>query len=353
MDRRTFLKSSGAAAAAATTAGAAAQASESLTPGKLAKPPRYRMRVQWPLDVPGLGTTAAQFIAHLSTATDGRLQIAIVPEPISDGPPNTPLDGEFAIRFADDEIGLVPAMAALSGQLEWHQLDTWLRSAGGQLLWDEHAADRGIKPFLIGHTTTNGGIWLREPLANAHNLDGYEIAAHGLIAEVLSELGSHTPALSLSDTVAGLRSGNISGAVSISAYSDTALGLSHVVGHHYILPSFDNGRPIILTIPLPVWQRLSAGDQSLVEAIAARVAGDCVAEHSAHDALVRQAMQFQTQGYGAELPMPLLQRSQLAARRVVDRLADQDAEMRRVHDSVQGFLRATRDRHPGRDTPMA
>ncbi len=353
MDRRTFLKSSGAAAAAATTTGAAAHASESLAPSKPANPARYRMRAELPLDVPGLGTAAAQFMAHLSTATDGRLQIAAAPEPIGDALTNTPADCEFAVGFADDESGLVPALAALIGQLEWHQLDAWLRSAGGQVLWDEHAAARGIKPFLIGHTTSSGGLWLRRSLGNDQSLDGNKIAAHGLIAEVLTEVGGNTQALSLSDTVAGLRDGTIDGAIGISAYSDRALGLSQIVGHHYALPSFDRGRPIVLAISLPAWQRLSVGEQSLIEAITARVAGDCVAEHSAHDTLVRQAMQFQTQGYGALLPTPLFLRSHVAATTVVERLADKDAEMRRVHDSVQGFLRATRGKRLGRDTPMS
>ena len=350
MDRRTFLKSSGAAAAAVTTAGASAQAGETAGPVFLPGAKRFELRAAWPLDIPGLGTAAAQFIAQLDKVTDGHLQLHVPGPEGSTEYKGADTRRSWHIGFDADEAGLVPMFASLVGDLSWYKLDVWLRSAGGQVLWDEHAAEAGVKPLLVGHTTKGGGIWMRDPLpADARNLGRSEVAVDRFMGRVLQTLAAKIQTLAPQAAATALRRNHVTGAAGASAYADLALGFLPTDAHHYDLPGFDNGQPVVLTIPLLDWQQLTAGEQNLIEAVAARTASDNAAEHSAHIALARQAMRFQTPRYGGPLPALLQQRFAAGLKSTVHELAAENSDLRRVRDSVQGFLHATRDP----DAPIA
>src|SRR5262245_49779017 len=83
MDRREFLKTTGAAAA---LAGTAAGAAEAATPATIAAPAvvsgtrELRMAMAWPDSVAGLADQAWRLAQRIATMSDGRYRVVFTPD---------------------------------------------------------------------------------------------------------------------------------------------------------------------------------------------------------------------------------------------------------------------------------
>ena len=157
MDRREFLKSTGAAAAAATTATAA----RSCNVRASRTGPRFRHHGAAPRHRlarhrRGLADQARRLGQRLIAMSDGRYRIAL---------PGI-VNGLAAVRAGDadlyyatehDHLDAHRALAYFSGLpgdrgIAARQLSAWMLVGGGQALWDDLAGEFGVKAMLAGHT---------------------------------------------------------------------------------------------------------------------------------------------------------------------------------------------------------
>ena len=171
MDRRDFLKVGGAVAVTAGGAGAAtAQSAPVILPGAT------ELRLTSPdlPDLPGFGPD--RLARRLELATGGRYRI------VADSDAST-ADLVFgdATRLCDRHPTFAFFARLPLGQgLDTAAHQTWLAVGGGQMLWDDLAAQFGFKPLVAGHTGPSSGLWAARRLETVADLSGTRLHVDGL-----------------------------------------------------------------------------------------------------------------------------------------------------------------------------
>jgi TRAP-type mannitol/chloroaromatic compound transport system substrate-binding protein len=342
MDRRTFLTTTG-AAAAATALGSATEArpldgEAPAPPGSIGSGRELRLALAWSADVPVFGAAAADIARRLAAILEGRCRIR--PEPMPDMEPLAGDAGAPDLFFAPGEAlaSVVPAMAYFTGLpgdfgLDASALQAWLVVGGGQMLWDDLAADHGFKPLLAGHTGAPG-LWVSSPLAA---LDGLKIALAPSRAAVARTAGAepvHAAAAVLcrelaACSVAAVEWGNPLAAV--------ALGFHEAAGHYYPGGLNPGGSALVLGVRLEIWEAMSGSERAMVEAIAAQAWSLAVAESRAHEAMLLKVLRESPTVEIGEVPPAVLSRWNDAAAAIVGRLPGISREIARIHDSYMAW----------------
>ena len=351
MDRREFLKSTAAAAAGATTATAAAEtalAAPALSQGRQ----QLRLAMPWADAVAGPADQAHRLCQRIAQATGGRLRIA---------PSFEVADGLAAVRAGDADLCFASAhdnvevhrgfayFAGLPGErgLSPQHLQTWISLGGGQALWDELAADLGIKPLLAAHTGSRSYLVATERIDSMSALAGRKAHVAGLARDVARGLGLEPVSIAPGQLSGALRRGEILAAECGGAIISYALGLPAAAAYWAGTSIHRNGTALSLAIRRDLWERLPGAEQAALTAAAAAEYQLSLAEEEAH-----RHMLFPEPP--AERTWPLAAELSHAIRRVADAVvahaAGADARTRRINDSYAAFRQSV---PVGMDTPVA
>jgi TRAP-type mannitol/chloroaromatic compound transport system substrate-binding protein len=357
MDRRTFIKATGAAAVTTTATGASAAVgvlpaggAEETAGGTLTAPAiaagvrELRLGTMWPETVVGFRGSAERLARRIEVATDRRWRITPVALGVPGGEATIAADVDLYHGCEHHNLSWHPALAYFAGLpaftgLDPHELHAWLTVAGGQMLWDDLAADLNLKALMAGHTGKYPGLWLRHPPGGGDDsLAGLRLHVLGPTREVLRALGGTPTDALLRDVPSALASGAIDGAEWGGPMIDLAAGMAVAARHVVRVGLSPNGMALSLGMRRSFWDRLSASEQAIFEACAAEETRLTLAEAKAHERIARDHM-VATHGVILEqLPSELLSRLSVESERVVEATADYDAKARRIHDSYMGFL---------------
>lgn len=335
MDRRGFLKTTGAAAVTAGTASAAAAGDAAPAPAILSGVRELTLSSAW-AHPPGEG--ADRLARRIEAATDNRYRIAI-----RDG------DGaDLSYGGAWRHAGLhrafhIFAGLPLSQGLEASALQTWLAVGGGSMLWEELAAEFGHKPLVVGHTGASAGVWAVARLETPTDLVGARVHAEGLAGDVLRVLGATPALLAGIDLRAAMADGTLQAAEWLGPLAAAAHDLQPLAQRLY-RPGFNRaGMLLSLDVARPLWDGMSAADRVIFEGCAAQEYQLSLADAAAH-ALI--AAQIETP---SKWPVRLAWSSEIradlerAAAEAVQAIAAADPAARRIHDSYQAFRRLLGD----------
>ena len=328
MDRRTFLKSSGAAAAAASaTAVAAEQAQADANAG-----PAIRTALAAPYASGYLRDRADRLALRLREISDGRINLQF--ETATGNGADAVLSGAADAYFGSeaDHIernGALAYMSALPGDLGLgcDHFMTWLSAGGGQMHWDHVAAELGYKALAVGHSGRGAGLWAMTDVNSLADLAGQSIATHGLAKRVGDALGLQaqaSDAAALIEPLMGPTAAMASGASGQRRYWwREGLNRSGVV--------------LSLGLALPLWQRLTDGDRAVLTAAASEAFHQCVAEHAAHDRDVAPHL-FAHHGVHQSPPPNDIRRAiDHISQDVISDIAAQDTTASRIHESYMVF----------------
>ena len=208
MDRRDFLKSTGAAAvaagAAASTQATASDADNPAAPAILSGVRHLMLSSTSPTDLPGSG--AERLALRIGAATAGRVRIEVRIGA-----------GDADLTFGSAHHAAHPAFAYFAGLpfgegLDTASLQTWLVAGGGQMLWDELAAAYGFKSLIAGHTGESDGVWAAERLESKSDLADLRIAVSGLAGDVVSAFGATVVGVGPGELKAALADGRVAAA---------------------------------------------------------------------------------------------------------------------------------------------
>jgi TRAP-type mannitol/chloroaromatic compound transport system substrate-binding protein len=333
MDRRDFLKTTGAAAVAggASASGATAADAPGPTPAILSGSKQLTL-ASYARDLPG--SAVDRLARRLETATEGRYRLELA----------SGADADLTYGSAWRHAGLHPAFAVFAGLPFSQGLDassqlTWLAAGGGAMLWDELAAEHGFKPLLVGHTGPSPGVWSNVRLEAPSDLAGAKLHAEGLAGDVLRDPGATPATLAPEDVRGALADGRLQAAEWLGPLAAAAPDLQPLAQRLY-LPGFNHhGQLLSLGIAKASWDGLSAADRAIFECCAAEAYQLSLTEARAH-ALI--AAQVETPG---KWPLRLAWPSRMIAAfdqttaAVVERIAATDPSARRIHDSYQAFRR--------------
>jgi TRAP-type mannitol/chloroaromatic compound transport system substrate-binding protein len=300
MDRRSFLKttaagSSASAAAAALAAPAIAQDTKVV-----------KMVTTWPKNFPGLGTGAQRVADRITACTDGRIQVNV----FAAGELVPALESFDAVSSGAAEMyhgaeyywqGKHPAFnffAAVPLGFTAQELESWVHFGGGQELWDELAAQFGVKAMLCGNTGVQMGGWFREPITSLDDMKGLKMRMPGLGGEVLRQIGASSINLAGGEIFPALQAGTIDATEWVGPWNDQAFGFQKIL-KNYMHPGFhEPGTGLSVGINKAFWDGLSAADQTLIAACCSSENDLMMAEFNARNG---QALAELTENQGVKL----------------------------------------------------
>ncbi|HWK34310.1 MAG TPA: hypothetical protein VNR51_11590 [Hyphomicrobium sp.] len=343
MDRREFLKSTG-AVAVTSAVGTAVTAAESApsAPAISKRLTELRLALPWAESPAGPADWARRLSQHVASLSDGRLRLALVFDVA--GGLTAVRAGNADLYFGDvtDDTDAHRAFAyfsALPGEhgMAPQHLQAWLNVGGGQELWDDLAADLGIKPLLAAHTGTRSFFLAAERVETMGALAGRRVRAHGLARDVARGLGLEPVELPPGQVAASMRSGDVLAAECGGAIVSYACGLPAAAPYAAGASIDGNGRALALCVRRNLWDTMSASQQAILSAAAAMEFHTSLTEEEAHRPfLYPSAPQDRIWPIAAELAHAI----QRVADAVVAHTAGYDAAATRIAASYAAFRRA-------------
>jgi TRAP-type mannitol/chloroaromatic compound transport system substrate-binding protein len=328
MDRRDFLKVGGAAAVTAGSAGAAtAHSAPFILPGAI----ELRLASRGLPDVPGFGPD--RLARRLELATGGRYRlVAEADAGIAD----------LVLGDANHQRDRHPAFAVFAGLPLGRGLDasahqTWLAVGGGQMLWDDLAAQFGFKPLVAGHTGPSGGLWAVHRLETVADLAGARLHVDGLAADVVRALGATPLRVAIDDLRAALGEGRIEAVELLGPLAQAAPDLQPLAQRVYSPGLNAGGMVQSLDVRKEVWDRFGAADQAIFEACAAEAYQLALVEARALEMMAAQVAQTAKWPVRSALGRELSVALERTAGDVLADLAGRDPDARRIHDSYLAF----------------
>ncbi|MFA5949882.1 MAG: hypothetical protein WC807_06325 [Hyphomicrobium sp.] len=347
MDRREFLVTSGGAAAAAATASAAAAQERPL--GPMAEPTAgsrtLRLSMPWADNGQGFGDSARRLANRISVLSGGRFHVVVTGGYASDRLEET---SDLVHGSAQDLATHHPAFAYFAGLpgatgLAAADHATWLLAGGGQMLWDDLAKDSGVKPLLAGHTGPNAPLWSARPIASLNDLEGQNIFAPGLGADVARGLGANPVTVPATNIATALLTGQLAAVEWGGLLASMALGLQRSAPFALQSGIHTHGTALALNVRLAVWEKLSTTDQAILSAAALEEFHTSVAEARAHENIVRTAL---AQAFGIEfsaVPADIAEALKRVSEATIAHVSGYDARAGRIDQSYMAFRSAITD----------
>ena len=345
MDRREFLiTTSGAAVVASTAASTVAGATEPeiAAPSVVGTRRTLELSMPWSDDGKGFGDSARRLARRIEALTDNRYRIEIHEAQ----PAGTATD--LAHGTAHDFAVHHPAFAYFAGLPGIHGLPaqdfaTWLTVGGGQMLWDDLAAEVGVKPLLAGHSGAPPPLWSTAPLAGLSDLAGRKIYAPGLGVEVARALGAEVVSIDARNVSAGMadRSVDIAewGGMLVSMAAGIPTHARYATGTGFSTA----GTALALHVSLSVWNGLPSVDKAALEAATLQEFHASCAEARAHDAIARKTLISRFGVAFTSFPPDIADAVKRVADATVAHVAGRDAKSKRIDASYMAFRTAITD----------
>ncbi len=348
MDRRAFLKTTGAAAAAATAASAAAAEAatrQTTVKGALAAPAvakglrELRLAVACPDGVSGPADQARRLGQRIAAMSDGRYRIVLAPDKGNGLAAVRAGDADLYHASEHDHLDAHRALAYFAGlpgdrAIAARHLTAWMLVGGGQTLWDELAGDLGIKALLAGHCGDATSFLATRRIEAMNELAGKKVAVRGLARDVVRGFGLEPAAVAAADVADAMAKGDILAAEWGGALASHALGLPAVAPFAVGTSINTHGSALSLGMARAFWDSLGATDQAIFTAAAAAELQLALAEDEAHRRLLSPQL-------SAERTWPLAHELRRAIPRVADavvaHVAASDGHAQRINASYMAF----------------
>ncbi|MGF1554045.1 MAG: TRAP transporter substrate-binding protein [Paracoccaceae bacterium] len=262
--RRTLLTGAGAALAAAPLA----------TPAISQNRREMIIVSTWPRDFPGVGLSAQRLASRIPELTGGRIQTQYfaagervgafdVFDEVASGNAQAYIGAEYYWK------GKHPAFAyftAVPFGLTANEWNAWNNFGGGQALWDELAAEFGLKGIPCGNTGLQMGGWFNKEIESAEDLRGLKMRIPGLGGDVLAKLGASPVSLPGGQIYENLVSGSIDATEWIGPYNDYFMKLYEAAQYYYWPGMHEPGPALALGMNKSWWDGLTADEQALITA---------------------------------------------------------------------------------------
>lgn len=359
MDRREFLRTTGAAAAAASAATVVADAVAQAEPAKAAPassapakpaPPaptilkgtqELRLAMPWPDGTSGLADQARRLGQRITAMSDGRYRVVFVPGSVDVLAAVRAGEADLYHATEHDHLDAHRGLAYFAGLpgdcgIAPQHLQAWILVGGGQELWDDLAGDFGVKALLAGHTGARSYFVAARRIETMNALAGEKACVRGLARDVVRGLGLEPVTVSGADLAAAMARGDILAAEWGGAIASHSLGLQSVARFSAGTSINRHGTALSLGMRRSFWDGLGGNGQAMFAAAAATELQLALAEEDAH----RRLLWPQS---SAQQTWPLAQELAHAIGRVADAVvahaAGSDARARRINASYETFRR--------------
>jgi TRAP-type mannitol/chloroaromatic compound transport system substrate-binding protein len=234
------------------------------------------MVATWGRDFPGLGTGAQRFAERLTEMTDGRIKVnyfAANERVKAFDSFDEVASGNAQMYHAADYYwkGKHPGWAYFAGVpfgMTASEINAWMQFGGGQELWDELAAEYGLKCLPCGNTGVQMGGWFRKEMNSASDFKGLKMRMPGLGGDVIAKMGASPVSLSGGQIYENLVSGAIDATEWVGPWNDKFYKFYEAAKYYYYPGMHEPGTQLSLGMNKKFWDGLSKSDQAIIKAAA-------------------------------------------------------------------------------------
>ena len=339
MERRKFLKG------AAIAAPAAVLAAPAIAQGKI----EWKMPTSFPAKAPGVGTNATSFAQRVADMSDGQLTLKV----FSGGELVPPFGVEDAVQQGTAEIGHSTPYYAASKNTALHffsavpfgmtavETQAWLRYGGGQDLWNEIYAERGLVPFYSGNSGAQAAGWFKNPITKLEDLSGLNMRIAGLGGEAMRKVGVNAVLLPPPEIFQAFQSGAIDAAEWVGPMLDQAFGLQKVAKHCYAPAFHEPSAGLEVVVNKEAWDGLPKHLQAVIANAADGANTEALAQFAYFNALAMKQLQDGGVEFGT-FPDDVVAALKKASMEVLEENAAANPAFRKVMDSYNAFLDVAR-----------
>lgn len=350
MKRRTFLASGAGIAAAAT-----ALSSPAIAQGKI----EWNLPTAFPKNAPGVGSNVRNFAAKVAAMSDGQLTFKV----FGGGELVPPFAVEDAVQQGNAPVGHGPTYyaAGKNSALHWFtavpfgmtssEHFAWLKYGGGQEIWDDIYAQRGLKPFYSGNSNTQSAGWFKREVNTLDDLKGLNMRIAGLGGEVFRKLGVNSVLMPPPEIFQSLQSGAIDAAEWVGPMLDQAFGLQKVTKLCYLPALTEPGAGLAIVFNQDAWNELPAALQNICENAAHAAALESHAEFDFFNAQAMAALRADGVDFRA-FSDEIITGMRDAWVQVQDELTQANPDVARVRESYDPYLAQARDYASAMTLPM-
>lgn len=306
----------------------------------------WTMAAAWPRKAPGYFSAATRLAKSITAMSGGRLQVTayaagekVAAEKIFNAVSNGTIElGHSSAHLWAD---INPAFQFFTGipfGMTAPEHAGWIRFGGGQSLWNQAYATRGIQPFLAGNTGLQGSGWFRREIRNPEDFNGLKIRISGIGADVLRHLGAEPADLPQSEIFPAMQSEQIDAIKLAGPWNDLAFGL-HKLARYYYLPAFDDvGYALELIVNAEALRALPPDLQAIVAAAANAASAQTLAEFTYNNILALDLLETRTSTIVGPFPDNVVRALDEATDKVIDTIGASSRFARTIQSSYFGYL---------------
>jgi TRAP-type mannitol/chloroaromatic compound transport system substrate-binding protein len=339
MKRRAFLKTG------AIAAPAAALAAPAIAQGII----EWKCPTSFPAQAPGVGTNAVTFVERVNAMAEGRLQLKLY----SGGELVPPFAVEDAVQQGTAEIGQTTPYYSAGKNSALHfftnipfgfsaaELSGWLRYGGGQEIYDELYAQRGLIPIYSGNSTVQAAGWFKTEITSVADLSGLNMRIAGLGGEAMRKLGVNAVLMPPTEIFPAFQSGAIDAAEWVGPMLDQAFGLNKVANYCYAPAFHEPGAGLHVVVNREAWESLTPDLQAIIRNAAGAAESETVSQFEYFNAMSFKALQdagveFKT------MPEDVLAALKTASAEVMAEQAAANPDFARCLESTNAYLDVAR-----------
>lgn len=338
MQRRKFLKNAVVATAGSTIISAA----PAIASGKI----EWKLPSSFPKKAPGVGTNVTSFARRVEEMSGGRLSFKVY----SGGELVPPLAVEDAVQKGTAEIGHTTPYYSAGKNPALHFFSTvpfgmsanehtaWLMHGGGQKLWDDIYAERGLKPFYSGNSGVQSAGWFKKEIKSVKDLSGLNMRIAGLGGEAMRKLGVNAVLLPPPEIFPAFKSGAIDAAEWVGPMLDQAFGLNKIANICYAPAFHEPAAALAIVVNQEAFAELPADLQAIVENAALATSVETLAQFDYYNVIAMQQLREKGVQF-KEFPEDVIAALRQATESVLDELAKDHAQFKMVYDHYNNFLK--------------
>ncbi len=347
MKRRDILK-------AGVIAPVAALATPAIAQGTM----EWKLPTSFPAKAPGVGTNVTTFAERVNALSGGRLTLKV----FSAGELVPPFGVADAVQDGTAEIGHSTPYYAAGKNSALHFFSTipfgmtamemagWLRYGGGQQLWDEIYAERGLKPFYSGNSGVQAAGWFKKEINAVSDLSGLNMRIAGLGGEAMRKLGTNAVLLPPQEIFGAFQSGAIDAAEWVGPVLDQAFGLNKVANICYVPAFHEPGAALEIVVNLKAWEALPDDLKAVVANAAEASAHETLGQFQWFNALAFQQLKDSGVRF-LNFPGEVVDALRKASAEVMDEQAGANPAFAKVRASYDEALARYRDYASVMDAP--
>ena len=302
-----------------------------------------------PKGLPGPGVSAQRWADRITAMSGGAIKVTL----FGVGELVPPFGVEDAVQQGTAEIGHSTPYYAASKNTALHffsavpfgmtavETQAWLRYGGGQDLWNEIYAERGLVPFYSGNSGAQAAGWFKNPITKLEDLSGLNMRIAGLGGEAMRKVGVNAVLLPPPEIFQAFQSGAIDAAEWVGPMLDQAFGLQKVAKHCYAPAFHEPSAGLEVVVNKEAWDGLPKHLQAVIANAADGANTEALAQFAYFNALAMKQLQDGGVEFGT-FPDDVVAALKKASMEVLEENAAANPAFRKVMDSYNAFLDVAR-----------